>query len=116
MKTIICGSRSVTNYALLEQAIKESGFKITEVVCGMAKGADSLGFDWATANGIPIKEFPADWKNLGRKAGVLRNVEMLDYAGANGCVIALHQNNSAGTKHTISEANKRRMKVYVKVV
>ena len=45
MKTIIAGSRSITDIQLLYDAIRESGFQITEVVCGEARGADRLGGD-----------------------------------------------------------------------
>ena len=48
------------------------------VVHGAAAGADSLGGDWATARGIPVQVFPADWDTLGRKAGPIRNQQMLD--------------------------------------
>ena len=43
MKVIIAGSRNFTDYKVLQDAIKNSGFKITEVVSGGAKGVDSLG-------------------------------------------------------------------------
>ncbi len=55
---------------------------ITEVVCGMAKGADEAGRQWALWNHIPVKEFPADWKKNGRGAGFVRNREMAEYADA----------------------------------
>src|SRR3954470_15364903 len=63
-KTIICGDRTITDYDLLKKAIEASGFKITEVVSGGAKGADSLGEKWAKENKVKIKVFKPDWDNI----------------------------------------------------
>jgi hypothetical protein len=80
MKTIIAGSRGITDYEIIEKAIKESGFDITEVVCGCARGVDRLGDRWGTFNCVMIKHFPADWDKHGKAAGFIRNSEMRDYA------------------------------------
>jgi hypothetical protein len=44
MKVIIAGSRHMpfSAYPLIQQAINASGFQVDEVVCGMAKGADTF--------------------------------------------------------------------------
>ncbi len=81
-KIIIAGSRDYNYMFKLEELIEESGFEITEVVCGMARGVDELGFRWATLHNIPIKEFPADWNQYGKKAGPIRNKAMSEYADA----------------------------------
>jgi len=113
MKTIIAGSRDITEYDLVVQAIAESGFVITEVVCGMAKGVDMLGYRYAKDHRIPIKEFPADWNKHGRAAGPIRNKEMALYAEA---LIALWDGESRGTKNMIDLATKQGLRVYVKRV
>lgn len=85
MKVIIAGSRDLTDMNTIIKAIEISGFDITEVVCGMARGADTLGRLWAEANGIPVKKMPADWNPNGefdRDAGKKRNHDMGDYADA----------------------------------
>ncbi|KKN90043.1 hypothetical protein LCGC14_0231560 [marine sediment metagenome] len=56
--------------------------KITEVVCGGAKGADSFGKVWAEENSIPVKMFMANWGRFGRGAGPIRNKAMADCADA----------------------------------
>jgi hypothetical protein len=43
VRTIIAGSRSITDPAIVGAVIAASGFEITEVVCGMAEGVDKLG-------------------------------------------------------------------------
>ena len=42
MKTIIAGSRDITDYTVVLSAILLSEFKITEVVAGGARGVDKL--------------------------------------------------------------------------
>jgi hypothetical protein len=39
-----------------------------------ARGADTLAEEWAKVRGIPCT---ADWDDLGRKAGPIRNAQML---------------------------------------
>lgn len=84
MKVIIAGSRHMpfSMYPLIQQAVDKSGFDITEVVCGMARGADMFGAKWAYENKIPVKKFPADWDKHRKAAGYIRNAEMAQYADA----------------------------------
>lgn len=110
MKTIIAGSRDIRFPIVVKQAIITSGFDITEVVCGGAKGVDGLGESWALQNGIPVKHFPADWSQHGKSAGYKRNVLMGDYADA---LIAVWDGASKGTNHMINIATKKGLKVYV---
>lgn len=83
-KVIIAGSRHMpfSMFPLIAQAVTKSGFKISEVVCGMARGADMFGAKWAYQNKIPVKKFPADWDQFGLAAGPIRNAEMAQYADA----------------------------------
>lgn len=50
----------------------------TFIIQGGAKGADAAAHDWAVVNWVPQDEYPADWKKHGRRAGFLRNLEMLE--------------------------------------
>ncbi len=124
MRTIIAGSRTIWDYNAIEIAINNSGFEITEVVCGMAPGADSVGWAWAYINGLKIIEMPADWNDIGRGivrtnryrkqynplAGHERNVRM---AKASEALIAVHDGKSTGTAHMIQQAHDHGLKVYV---
>lgn len=111
MRVIIAGSRFITNYDLVVDAVKESGFNITEVVCGAANGVDSLGERYAKENNIKLSYFYADWKGLGRAAGPKRNEQMGNYGEA---LIAVWDGESKGTKHMINYAKKKKLLVYVK--
>ena len=84
MKVIIAGSRHMpfSMFHLIDEAVKKSNFQVTEVVCGLARGADMFGGKWAVNNSIPVKTFPADWDEYGKAAGPIRNQQMAEYADA----------------------------------
>ena len=112
MKVIVAGSRDITDPAVVEEAISLSGFTITEVVCGDARGVDSLGAEWADDHGVPVKHFPADWSQ-GKSAGFSRNNHMADYADA---LIAVWDGKSKGTGHMIAVARTRKLPIFVHTV
>ena len=113
MITIIAGSRTIRNEQLVYDAIKESGFEITEVVSGHAQGVDMIGEAYTQEFGVKLKVFEADWDKLGNSAGIIRNQMMVDYADA---LIAVWDGKSKGTSHIIKQAKKKKLKVFVKVV
>lgn len=114
MKTIIAGSRSITNYDDVLGIVADSGFVITEVVSGRAKGVDRIGEQIANDyNILPIKEFPADWDRYSLAAGKLRNAQMAEYADA---LIAIWDGYSKGTRDMIDRAKRRGLKVYIGIV
>ncbi len=113
MRTIIAGSRTIKQYAVVEQAIRESALNITEVVSGAAYGVDQLGEMYGKRNGLPIRSFPAEWQKYGKSAGYRRNEVMAKNADA---LIAVWDGESRGTKHMIDIARAAGLTVYVKVV
>ena len=114
MKVIIAGSRTINDLSLIQLTVDESGFQVSEVVCGGARGVDDLGRKWAgNGNRIPVKLFPADWITYGKSAGYLRNRQMAEYADA---LIAIWDGKSKGTMHMINLATKKNLKVHVKIV
>ncbi len=110
MKVIVAGSRTITDPQVIAAAINHSGFRITEVVSGCARGVDQLGEAWARSQHIPVKQFPANWDQHGKRAGYLRNEQMSRYADA---LVAIWDGISSGTKHMIDSARERGLKVYV---
>lgn len=113
MKTIIAGGRDIDDFALVKEAVAESGFEITEVVSGKAPGVDSLGEQWARENDIPVKEFPADWDTHGKQAGPMRNRQMAQYADA---LVAIWDGQSRGTSNMIQNARAYGLEVHVRMV
>ena len=61
---IIAGSRTINDYNLVEQSVKDSNFKIDEIVCGCARGVDECGKQYGIKHNIPIKKFPAKWNDF----------------------------------------------------
>lgn len=112
MKTIIAGSRTETRFNSIFQAIVKSAWclKITEVISGCADGVDQMGEEWARCYGVPIRQFPADWKRYGKAAGRQRNLQMAVYAQA---LIAIWDGKSPGTRHMIATAERMGLKVFV---
>lgn len=114
MKVIICGGRSLDDYSLVKNVMDEVAARIDvdEIVCGEARGADSLGKRWAIENGIQIASFPADWDRYGKSAGIRRNSSMGNYADY---VVAFWDGKSTGTKHMIHymEQNNKHGEVYL---
>lgn len=113
-KVIICGSRDFDNYELLKTKCdnilknkKESGEDII-IVSGCARGADSLGEEYAKENGYEVLKFPANWNKYGKKAGYLRNEQMAEEANA--CIAFLRSDKECkGTKNMISLARKKKL-------
>jgi len=120
MKVAIVGDREVTDYSIVQKAVEQSGFDITEVVSGGAKGVDSLAERWARDHNVPCKVFEADWNNLrapgavikvnkwrkkyNANAGFQRNQNIVDYAEA---VIAIQPNGpTSGTQDTVRRTKK----------
>lgn len=112
MKTIIAGSRSITEMKPIRDAIFNSGWStlVTEVVSGGAYGVDRLGAKFAKDCGLPVKWFTPDWDTHGKGAGFIRNQEMADYADA---LIAIWDGVSRGTKDMIDRATKKGLKIYI---
>ena len=74
MRTIIAGSRNITDSALLDSALADAqarGLVISEVVSGTARGVDRLGEAWAQAHHVPVKQFSPDWDRYGKRAGLV---------------------------------------------
>jgi hypothetical protein len=84
MKILVCGGRDYTDIRTLFKVLNECIPNYPppyalEIIQGGAKGADFLAKCWAASLGINHTEFRADWKQYGKKSGMIRNQAMLDY-------------------------------------
>lgn len=115
MKVIIAGSRSINDLDAVFVAMRRSGFKVTEVVSGRARGVDRLGEKWAKRLRIPVKPFPAAWRDkdgaFNPGAGALRNRLMATYAEA--LVAIMEPEGTPGTLDMIDAARKAGIPVYI---
>lgn len=80
MTVLVCGGRDFEDKDSLFSTLTalHHSQPILRLVHGAAKGADSFGATWALFNGIFSAGYPAQWDKYGKRAGVLRNQEMLD--------------------------------------
>lgn len=110
MKVLVCGSRHFNDFGKLSAVLSDCG--ITHLIQGGAKGADRLSMEWALQNAIPQTEFKADWNVHGKRAGPIRNYQMLK-EGKPEMVVAFLAPNSRGTKHMIEIAQKAGVKTII---
>lgn len=113
MRTIIAGSRGITDYNIVEEAIEQCGWIPTLIISGTANGVDKLGETWASVHDVQIERYPANWYLYGRHAGYLRNVEMAENAD---CCICIWDGKSRGTKMMIDIAKRKRLMTFVYTV
>ena len=117
---IIAGSRDFTDYKVVKSSLKN--FLISKqtsdkptIICGMARGADMLGYRLAKEFKLPLKEFPANWDVYQKRAGYIRNEQMAKYAQehGNGVLLAFWDGKSKGTKHMIDLAKKYNLEIHI---
>ena len=106
MKLAVVGSRDFDLYDLMEKYLNKihSIEPITIIISGGAKGADLLSEKWAKENNINIKIYKPNWGKFGKKAGYMRNVDIVQNADK---VIAFWNGTSKGTKHSIDLCKKK---------
>lgn len=115
-KVIVAGSRDYTNFEKVEYELmmyfKANGLHRAdvEIVSGCAKGADTLGIQFAEKYGLKLAKFPADWDQYGKRAGYLRNEQMAKYADV---LFAFWDGTSKGTNHMINLARDNNLDVHV---
>lgn len=112
MRVLVCGGRDWTNQEAINRRLYLLGGGHV-IVHGAARGADTMAGIAARGLGLTVEEFPADWNKFGKRAGILRNLQMLDTKPD--LVIAFHSDiaSSKGTGHTVGEARRRGIPVEV---
>lgn len=114
ISVIIAGGRDFDDYEYLthtmDQIVSDLKDDIT-VICGKARGADTLGERYAIEHGYSVRYFPAEWKRYGKAAGFIRNGEMAKVANV---LVAFWDGQSMGTRHMIETAKSMGLTVHVK--
>ena len=112
MRILVCGSRGFANLAATHQQIRAVLQEILPpqeadatsephvIIHGNAPCVDQLAGCAAQELGCLVEVFPADWVNLGRGAGLIRNRRMLEQ-GKPDLVLAFWDGRSRGTEHMI---------------
>lgn len=80
MRVLVCGGRNYNDrrsvYAFMDAHHAEQPIKL--LIAGGARGADNLAADWAVYRQVPKRIFPAQWEQYGKRAGPMRNQQMLE--------------------------------------
>lgn len=107
---MIGGSRTITNLNL-DLYIDKSN--VAQVISGGADGVDYIAERWAKSNKIDFQAYLAQWNKFGKRAGVLRNKDMIDAADI--CFF-FWDGKSPGTKQAIEYAQKCQREYYVHLI
>lgn len=113
VKILACGSRNVEAFACFDWWCDRLSSVPSDstVISGGARGVDTFAHRAAKSRGLRTQTFRADWKKHGRRAGIIRNLQMLDEQPD--LVIAYWDGLSHGTQHTIHAAQTRGIPVEI---
>lgn len=106
----ICGSRDIKNINL-DLFIDPD--HVGCVVSGGASGIDTLAESWAKKNKIEFIAYLAQWNKFGKKAGIIRNHEMVEFCDY---VFAFWNGKSKGTLDTITYAKKLGVPTFIHLI
>lgn len=97
-RVLITGSRDWTDTKMMARVLRELLMEIGpyRLVHGDARGADTQGAQIADFMGLPSEPHPANWRSLGKRAGFVRNAEMVDL-GADICVAFIKDGSKGAT-------------------
>lgn len=116
-RILVTGSRNWKDELMIRYALKQYidalplGADEPTVVHGDCRGADKMAAKQALDLGFWVEAHPADWAKHGKRAGILRNLEMLDTKPD--VVLAFRRNGSKGTTHMIEAAKARGVPVSI---
>jgi len=101
-RVAIVGSRDWEDH----QMVRDYVYSLDEddtVVSGGARGVDQWAQIYAEERGLKTLIFPADWDTHGKKAGHLRNHDIVENCDR---LVAFWNGSSPGTKHSSELARK----------
>jgi hypothetical protein len=114
VRILITGSRDWADHATIRSALLQAiadiqhtahpDCALVTVVHGAARGADTIAARIATALGCHVEAHLAHWERYGRRAGHVRNAEMVNL-GADIC-LAFPRGVSRGTRGCVELARK----------
>lgn len=108
MRILVCGGRDFANMELVEKTLFDYAGMDTVIIQGEARGADNYAKMWAYDHDIPVESYPANWDKYGKRAGFIRNAQMLK-EGKPDLVIAFP--GGVGTQMMVTLAKSANVKV-----
>lgn len=81
-RILVCGGREYNDQErvnkILDAAARALADRPVTIIHGNARGADQCADVWAKDRQVQVRPFPADWDTHGKRAGFIRNKQMLD--------------------------------------
>ena len=114
MKLLITGTRNGCTILedWLDYFVRTHG-QPNPLIAGGARGVDTQAILWALSRKIPHIIVHADWEQYGKKAGPIRNQQMIDMINAADWCIAFLTKNSIGTRDCLNRAIKKKVNVLI---
>ena len=109
VRVAIVGSRKYPRLGLVRDFVQSLPVG-SVIISGGAPGVDQAAEDAAKSTGLELIVFPADWDGLGRKAGPIRNSQIVEAADR---LVAFWDGISRGTQDSIRKAELRGIPVIV---
>lgn len=106
-RVLVCGDRNWTDEAKIRAELRAAYHLWPDMILchGAARGADTIAGTIAESLGVPVTPFPADWKRFGRRAGPIRNRQMLrEFRPTRALAFHDHIEQSKGTKDMVGAA------------
>lgn len=108
VNVIVAGGRDFTDkvlgFRVLDEALGNQS-NVT-IISGGARGADTIGEQYAHERNIPLIKMNAEWDKYGRSAGYIRNKDMAEKANG---LVAFWDGKSNGTRHMINTMHNKAM-------
>jgi len=100
---------------LLSNFIKSNinACSITKIISGGANGTDKLAEIFADIYNIPINVIFPKWSLYGKKAGIIRNIEIIDQSDL---IFAFWDGLSKGTEFVIKHCEKLNKKIHICII
>ena len=77
MRILVCGGRDYKDDRRVHEVLAKYFDKDMTIIEGGANGADRSAQNWAKLYNVKLETFPADWDKYGKRAGFIRNGQML---------------------------------------
>jgi hypothetical protein len=128
MIVLISGSKSITNIdtSLISQAVKQSGFDVTEVMSGVDNQVDYKVIEWANHNNIKTNILYTHWNDLSNvdaivkandkgikydaRAAYRKNQLMIDLSEA---LLYIWDPSEMGVKDLVERAKKKGLIIFI---
>lgn len=110
-RVLVCGGREYNDGTRVNFILDQlhHATPIDVIIQGEATGADTLAKEWAEYHGIPVDPFKAHWRIYGKRAGAMRNTQML-IEGKPDLVVAFPGND--GTADMVKQADKAGVPIF----